>query len=191
VGGQAATESGDKPARHLQLIPIDTPSASERAERSKAKVQDGSYSGWFFWSAGAIAGTVELPPWLLIGCEGETRSIYRSIKGLYGINSVGDLVFVVVGGLHLAATAELGYYPSGGWGTVLVIVLVLVLIGPHLDATHGFIGRRGLSKMPGLRWSRSTSPWKILPLRQLRLCPECYLFTWLDDTGFQTRQGYP
>jgi hypothetical protein len=30
-----------------------------------------------------------------------------------------------------------------------------------------------------------------LPLRQLRLCPECYLVTWLDDGGFQTRQGVP
>jgi len=30
-----------------------------------------------------------------------------------------------------------------------------------------------------------------LPLHQLRLCPECYLVTWMDDTGFQTRQGVP
>ena len=30
-----------------------------------------------------------------------------------------------------------------------------------------------------------------LPLRQLRLCPECYLVTWMDDGGFQTRQGVP
>jgi len=30
-----------------------------------------------------------------------------------------------------------------------------------------------------------------LPVRQLRLCPACYLVTWLDDTGFQTRQGVP
>ena len=30
-----------------------------------------------------------------------------------------------------------------------------------------------------------------LPLRQLRLCPECYLVTWLDDNGFQIRQGVP
>lgn len=30
-----------------------------------------------------------------------------------------------------------------------------------------------------------------LPLRQLRLCPDCYLVTWLDDTGFQIRQGVP
>jgi hypothetical protein len=30
-----------------------------------------------------------------------------------------------------------------------------------------------------------------LPLRQLRLCPQCYLVTWLDDSGFQTRQGVP
>jgi uncharacterized protein with PIN domain len=30
-----------------------------------------------------------------------------------------------------------------------------------------------------------------LPLRQLRLCPECYLVTWMDDSGFQMRQGVP
>ena len=30
-----------------------------------------------------------------------------------------------------------------------------------------------------------------LPLRQLRLCPDCYLVSWMDDTGFQTRQGVP
>ncbi len=30
-----------------------------------------------------------------------------------------------------------------------------------------------------------------LPLRQLRLCPECYLVTWTDDGGFQIRQGVP
>jgi hypothetical protein len=30
-----------------------------------------------------------------------------------------------------------------------------------------------------------------LPLRQLRLCPRCYLVTWLDDSGFQCRQGVP
>jgi ribosomal protein S27AE len=30
-----------------------------------------------------------------------------------------------------------------------------------------------------------------LPLRQLRLCPRCYLVTWMDDSGFQTRQGVP
>jgi hypothetical protein len=30
-----------------------------------------------------------------------------------------------------------------------------------------------------------------LPVRELRLCPACYLVTWLDDTGFQTRQGVP
>jgi hypothetical protein len=30
-----------------------------------------------------------------------------------------------------------------------------------------------------------------LPLRQLRLCPRCYLVTWLDDSGFQSRQGVP
>jgi hypothetical protein len=30
-----------------------------------------------------------------------------------------------------------------------------------------------------------------LPVRQLRLCPGCYLVTWLDNAGFQTRQGVP
>jgi hypothetical protein len=30
-----------------------------------------------------------------------------------------------------------------------------------------------------------------LPLRELRLCPDCYLVTWTDDTGFQVRQGVP
>ena len=30
-----------------------------------------------------------------------------------------------------------------------------------------------------------------LPLRQLRLCPACYLVTWKDATGFQVRQGVP
>jgi hypothetical protein len=30
-----------------------------------------------------------------------------------------------------------------------------------------------------------------LPVRQLRLCPECYLVTWMDDSGFQIRQGVP
>jgi len=30
-----------------------------------------------------------------------------------------------------------------------------------------------------------------LPLRQLRLCPQCYLVTWHDETGFQSRQGVP
>jgi hypothetical protein len=32
---------------------------------------------------------------------------------------------------------------------------------------------------------------KDLPLHQLQLCPECYLVTWMDDTGFQIRQGVP
>ncbi len=30
-----------------------------------------------------------------------------------------------------------------------------------------------------------------LPLRELRLCPACYLVTWNDATGFQIRQGVP
>ena len=30
-----------------------------------------------------------------------------------------------------------------------------------------------------------------LPLRDLRLCPNCYLVTWSDETGFQSRQGVP
>lgn len=30
-----------------------------------------------------------------------------------------------------------------------------------------------------------------LPLRQLRLCPQCYLVTWEDESGFQSRQGVP
>lgn len=30
-----------------------------------------------------------------------------------------------------------------------------------------------------------------LPLRELRLCPECYLVTWTDASGFQVRQGVP
>ena len=30
-----------------------------------------------------------------------------------------------------------------------------------------------------------------LPIRQLRLCPECYLVTWNDENGFQSRQGVP
>lgn len=30
-----------------------------------------------------------------------------------------------------------------------------------------------------------------LPLRQPRVCPDCYLVTWMDDGGFQTRQGVP
>jgi hypothetical protein len=30
-----------------------------------------------------------------------------------------------------------------------------------------------------------------LSLRELRLCPACYLVTWLDETGFQIRQGVP
>ena len=32
---------------------------------------------------------------------------------------------------------------------------------------------------------------KDLPLRRLHLCPECFLVTWIDDTGFQIRQGVP
>jgi len=32
---------------------------------------------------------------------------------------------------------------------------------------------------------------KELPLRELRLCPECYLVTWIDASGFQVRQGVP
>ena len=30
-----------------------------------------------------------------------------------------------------------------------------------------------------------------LPLRHLQLCPECYLLTYLDASGFQIRQGVP
>ena len=30
-----------------------------------------------------------------------------------------------------------------------------------------------------------------LPIRQLRLCPECYLVTWNDENGFHSRQGVP
>jgi hypothetical protein len=30
-----------------------------------------------------------------------------------------------------------------------------------------------------------------LPLQQLQLCPKCYLVTWMDETGFQIRQGVP
>ena len=29
------------------------------------------------------------------------------------------------------------------------------------------------------------------PLRQLQLCPQCYLVTWSDDNGFQCSQGIP
>jgi hypothetical protein len=32
---------------------------------------------------------------------------------------------------------------------------------------------------------------EALPARHLRLCPECYLVTWKDATGFQVRQGVP
>jgi hypothetical protein len=55
----AATESGDKPGeRTYNMIPIDTPSVSERAEEVQAKVQGWQLFWRFFWSAGAIAGTV-------------------------------------------------------------------------------------------------------------------------------------
>jgi hypothetical protein len=30
-----------------------------------------------------------------------------------------------------------------------------------------------------------------LPIQQLRLCPECYLVTWNDASGFHSRQGVP
>jgi len=30
-----------------------------------------------------------------------------------------------------------------------------------------------------------------LALRQLQLCPKCYLVTWSDETGFHSRQGVP
>jgi hypothetical protein len=30
-----------------------------------------------------------------------------------------------------------------------------------------------------------------LPVQQLRLCPSCYLVTWRDENGFQSRQGVP
>jgi len=30
-----------------------------------------------------------------------------------------------------------------------------------------------------------------LPIQQLRLCPGCYLVTWNDENGFQSRQGVP
>lgn len=30
-----------------------------------------------------------------------------------------------------------------------------------------------------------------LAIQQLRLCPECYLVTWNDESGFQSRQGVP
>ena len=30
-----------------------------------------------------------------------------------------------------------------------------------------------------------------LPLRHLQLCPNCYLLTYLDDDGYQVRQGVP
>lgn len=30
-----------------------------------------------------------------------------------------------------------------------------------------------------------------LPIRQLLLCPACYLVTWNDESGFQSRQGVP
>jgi len=28
-------------------------------------------------------------------------------------------------------------------------------------------------------------------VEDLRLCPKCYLVTWHDETGFQSRQGVP
>ena len=30
-----------------------------------------------------------------------------------------------------------------------------------------------------------------LPIQQLRLCPECYLVTWNDENGFQSRRVFP
>jgi len=30
-----------------------------------------------------------------------------------------------------------------------------------------------------------------LHLRDLRLCPSCYLVTWRDESGFHSRQGVP
>ncbi|MES1989846.1 MAG: DUF3309 domain-containing protein [Pseudomonadota bacterium] len=40
------------------------------------------------------------------------------------------LVLIVVGALpHWPYSANWGYYPSGGLGTVLVIILVLLLLG--------------------------------------------------------------
>ena len=38
---------------------------------------------------------------------------------------------------------------------------------------------------------RIASAVKDLPLRELHLCPECYLVTWTDASGFQVRQGVP
>ena len=32
---------------------------------------------------------------------------------------------------------------------------------------------------------------ETLPLNEVHLCPSCYVVTWLDDTGFQVRQGVP
>jgi len=40
------------------MIPIDAPSASERAEEVQAKVQGWQLFWRFFWSASLIAGTV-------------------------------------------------------------------------------------------------------------------------------------
>jgi hypothetical protein len=30
-----------------------------------------------------------------------------------------------------------------------------------------------------------------LPLEQLRLCPGCYLVTWIEQNGYHVRQGIP
>ena len=49
-------------------------------------------------------------------------------------------------------------------------------------------GRGELSRC-GAEMEPIASAVKDLPLRELHLCPECYLVTWTDASGFQVRQG--
>lgn len=63
----------------------------------------------------------------------------------------------------------------------------------NCDPANTFVNALATENCPrcGVEMEHIASAVKELPLRELQLCPECYLVTWTDASGFQVRQGVP
>ena len=63
----------------------------------------------------------------------------------------------------------------------------------NCDPASTFVNALAAESCPrcGAEMEPIASAVKDLPLRELHLCPECYLVTWTDASGFQVRQGVP
>ena len=61
---------------------------------------------------------------------------------------------------------------------------------PAFPTVDNLLGGQGCPKC-GIEMESIEIAVEGLPLEQLRLCPGCYLVTWIDSNGHHVRQGVP